>query len=369
MSQAIKLPHLNANEDHAVLTRWTVAGGQHVRKGDVICVVETTKAALDVEAEADGYLHPIAKDGARLSTGSVIGVLLDDPAADPAQFLPKPDAPATPGERRWTKKAGIVAAKLGVDLEALAAKSPNATLGEADVVAASRTDDAADLVDDRNPSGRRERVLLIGGAGGGGAITLDCIFRTAGQRAVGILDNNPAARGKRLMGVEVLGSFPLIEKLWAERAFDAAIVVVTGAVDERMKLFESLVRMGIKAANVVDPSVAIRANVKMGTGNLIMPACFLSTCVTIGDNNFLAAGTMIEHHSVIGSHCTFGPRCALSGAVRVGSRVKFGMGVLVEPYLSLGDDSLVASGVVVTQSVPEKSTLKAHRSYVVRQRE
>jgi acetyltransferase-like isoleucine patch superfamily enzyme len=45
------------------------------------------------------------------------------------------------------------------------------------------------------------------------------------------------------------------------------------------------------------------------------------------------------------------------------------MCVLVEPYLSLGDDSLVASGVVVTQSVPEKSTLKAHRSYVVRQRE
>jgi sugar O-acyltransferase (sialic acid O-acetyltransferase NeuD family) len=264
----------------------------------------------------------------------------------------------------------MVAAKLGVDLEVLSARKPGVTLGEADVIGASKAAAGGDdLVDDRHPDARRERVLLIGGGGGGGVITLDCIHRTSTQRAVGILDNNAATHGKRVMGTPVLGPTSLVEELWERKEFDTAIVVVTGSVEERRKIFESLRAKGIALANVIDPSVAIRANVKLGAGNLVMPGCFLSSCATLGDNNFLAAGTMVEHHSVIGDHCTFGPRCTLSGAVTVGSRVKFGMGVLVEPYLSIGSDSLIPSGVVVTQDVPERSTVKVHSPYVIRERD
>jgi sugar O-acyltransferase (sialic acid O-acetyltransferase NeuD family) len=370
LSATVKLPHLNANEDQAVLTRWAIENGQHARKGETLCVVETTKTAMDVDAPADGFVHQIAREGARIATGSVIAVLLDSAGQDPAEVLAREQAPVAPSDRRWTKKAEMVAAKLGVDLEALCARKPGVALTEADVVGASKTArDATDLVDERHTEGRRERVLLVGGGGGGGVITLDCIYRTLTQRAVGILDNNPATHGKRVMGTPVLGPTTLIDELWEKKQFDAAIVVVTSTVDERRKIFDSLVRKAIKVTNVVDPSVTIRANVKLGVGNLIMPGCFIASCATLGDNNFLASGTLVEHHSVIGDHCTFGPRCALSGAVTVGSRVKFGMGVLVEPYLSIGDDSLLPSGVVLTQDVPERSTVKVNRSYVIRERD
>lgn len=370
MSATVKLPHLNANEDQAVLTRWLAENGQRVRKGDTLCVVETTKTSMDVDSPADGYMHRIAAEGARIATGTAIAVLLDSPDQKAADVLAREGVAPPAANRRWTKKAEMVAAKLGVDLEALAARKPGITLGEADVIGAGRSAaEASDLVDDRHPAGRRERILLIGGGGGGGVITLDCIQRTLTQRAVGILDNNPATHGKRVMGTPVLGPTTLVDELWERKEFDAAIVVVTGTVDERMKIFESLVAKGIRVANVIDPSVVIRANVKLGVGNLIMPGCFLSSCATLGDNNFLAAGTLVEHHSVIGDHCTFGPRCALSGAVTVGSRVKFGMGVLVEPYLSIGNEALIPSGVVLTQDVPERSTVKVTRPYVIRERD
>lgn len=370
MSTVVKLPHLNANEDQATLTRWSVAPGTRVRAGEVVCVVETTKTALDVEAPGDGFLHPVAAEGARLTTGQVVAVLLDNPGDDPATALPSAGASEATEARRWTKKAEMVAQRLHVDLDALARVHPGKVISEADVVAASRSAaDVADLVDDRYTQGRRERVLLIGGAGGGGVIALDCIARTLHQRAVAILDNNGATHGKRVMGVPVLGPTSLAEEMWKRGEFDAAIVIVTSSVDERRRVFDSLVEKGIALTNVIDPSVTVRANVSIGRGNLVMPECFLSSCVRIGDNNFLAAGTMIEHHSVIGDHCTFGPRCALSGAVTVGSRVKFGMGVLVEPYLAIGDEALIPSGVTLTQSVEARSTVKVHRNQAIRERD
>jgi acetyltransferase-like isoleucine patch superfamily enzyme len=58
-----------------------------------------------------------------------------------------------------------------------------------------------------------------------------------------------------------------------------------------------------------------------------------------------------------------------SGGVRIGDRVKFGAGVFVEPLLSIGSDSVVATGVALTRSVPERSIVKTRANFVVRSRD
>lgn len=370
MSQIIRMPALNSNEDSAELVKWLLEPGAQVTAGQVVATVESTKTAMDIEAESNGFLAPLCAAGARIKTGEPLAVLLDRPGDSAEQLLQQAAECAEPGAaRRWTKKAQLVAAKLGVDLAALSERAGDRLITEADVIAANKPDrELLDLADDRYPATRRERVLLIGGGGGGGSITIDAILRGTHQTPIGILDNNAALHGKTMMGVPILGPNEMVGELWQQGKFDAAIIVVTANIDERADLFESIRRQGIKFTNVVDPAAILRANVQLGVGNLIMANSYLAACVTLGDNNFLASHTCIEHHSVVGNHCTFGPRTVTSGAVTIGDRVKLGMNVMLEPYLTIGSGCLIPSGLMVIDSVPPNSVLKTQRQYVIRSR-
>lgn len=370
MSQLINMPALNSNEDSAEIVKWYFEAGAHVAAGQVVATVESTKTAMDIEAPAGGFFAPLHAPGARVRNGEPLAALLDA-AGEPVEALLQQSTAqtASDGGRRWTKKAELVAAKLGVDLAALAGRIGARMLTEADVIAANQPAvEFRDLADDRYPANRRERVLLIGGGGGGGSITVDAILRGTHQMAVGILDNNAALHGKTMLGVPILGANDMVGELWQQGAFDAAIIVVTASVEERAHLFESIRSLGVKFTNVIDPAAQLRANVQLGVGNLIMANAYLAACVTLGDNNFLASHTCIEHHSVVGSHCTFGPRTVTSGAVTIGDRVKMGMNVMLEPYLTIGSGSLIPSGLTVIDSVPPDSVLKTQRQYVIRPR-
>ncbi len=372
MSLIIKMPALNSNEDSAEIIKWFFEPGQQIVVGQTVVAVESTKTAMDIESEGNGFFVPLCSVGARIKTGEPLAVLLDK-ANDSVDSVLQAQAQASPIEtrlmRRWTKKAELVATKLGVDIEMLAMRLGDRQVTEADVMAANQPErELRDLADDRYPSGHRERVLLIGGGGGGGSITIDAINRTTHQRAVGILDNNAALHGKTMLGVPVLGANAMVDELWQQNVFDAAIIVVTANIEERASLFESMRAKGIKFANVIDPAAVIRTNVQLGVGNLIMANCFLGACVIMGDNNFLASHSCIEHHSLVGNHCSFGPRSVTSGAVTIGDRVKFGMNVMLEPYLNIGSGSLIPSGLIVTGDVPADSVLKTHAQYVIRPR-
>ena len=120
--------------------------------------------------------------------------------------------------------------------------------------------------------------------------------------------------------------------------------------------------------NVIDPSVSIRSDVKMGVGNTIMSNGFIAAGAEIGNNNFFASHNVIEHHSTVGDHNAFGPRCTACGRVTIGSFIRFGMHVGIEPYLSIGDRCIIASGTTLTSSVPANTIVKARSTNEFRQR-
>ena len=378
MGLIVRMPLINVNDPSAVLVRWLHADGASVSKDEPICVVETTKSAVDVCADVDGILRPLAAAGEIYAVGHPIGFLAAS-ADEPLPDLEMPASTVSPGivqppEPKWTKKAQILANRLGVDLMALAGAHPGKVIGEEIVqTAASRgiepVSAPASIAAFFPPSGTswgtQERVLILGG-GGGAALVLDVITNSMTQQAVGILDNNPALAGTFLMGVPILGGFDLAIRLWQEKKFDALISTVVRDVADRAAIFERFTKLGIPFTNIIAPSASIRSEARLGKGNLVVHGCYIATGTTLGDNNFLAAGTYIEHHSTVGSHCTFGPRTSLSGKVKVADRVKFGTHVAVEPYIEIGAESVIASGVVLTSHVPERSIVKNAVSPIVR---
>jgi pyruvate dehydrogenase E2 component (dihydrolipoamide acetyltransferase) len=164
----VGLPSLGADMDEGTLLRWCVAPGDAVRKGQVIAVVDTTKAALDVESWHEGIVHELlAEPGQTLAVGTPILRLLaaGEPvpagapgpdgsraaAAAPGSPLPAattsttlaaaPPAGSaepgravepTPARRRVSPAARRLAAELGVDL-AQVAEGADGTIALADV--------------------------------------------------------------------------------------------------------------------------------------------------------------------------------------------------------------------------------------------
>lgn len=165
----LRLPSFGADMDDAEFIRWNVQPGQPVNKGDIACVVETQKGAIDVEVwQAGTVARLLAEPGQRLPVGHLLAVLADEgedwhavaataTAAAPApkaeaeaekaattdarpplaERPPAPDtAPAADAgapAARVSPAARKRAAELGVDLQELAAAAGGKPVSIGDV--------------------------------------------------------------------------------------------------------------------------------------------------------------------------------------------------------------------------------------------
>jgi len=75
MSYLIKMPQMGLEMEEGEVVTWEVAEGESVETGDVIAVVESEKAANDVEAREDGVVRDIVvPEGGVAEPGEPIGI-------------------------------------------------------------------------------------------------------------------------------------------------------------------------------------------------------------------------------------------------------------------------------------------------------
>lgn len=140
--------------ESATIVSWAAKIGDPVKAGDVVVVVETAKAATEIEAGRDGVLAAIlAPEGAEVGIGAVLGRIADSIFADEAPVaVPQPavagpeavvsDAPAkaeaatrrisiSPLARRLARQAGL-------DISSIAGTGPGGRIKSRDIERALR---------------------------------------------------------------------------------------------------------------------------------------------------------------------------------------------------------------------------------------
>ena len=149
-----KLPSLGADMDEGKLLEWKVSPGDTVKKGQVVAIVDTSKAAVDVEIWSEGVVFELlVAPGETIPVGTVMATLLEagesplapragrgvgGEGAKPAPPLPGP-LPRAGGEgvaggrRRISPAARKHAEELGVDVEAIPGTGPEGSVTLADV--------------------------------------------------------------------------------------------------------------------------------------------------------------------------------------------------------------------------------------------
>ena len=148
------MPKLGLTMSEGVLLEWKAAPGERVAKGQIIFVVETDKAATEIEAQADGVLEEqIVAEGETAAVGAIVGRLSSEGAAPTGKAksgltpdAPSPEvaaAPASPSARQPStrRKGRIVATPLarrvarerGIDLSGLTGSGPHGRIKRIDV--------------------------------------------------------------------------------------------------------------------------------------------------------------------------------------------------------------------------------------------
>jgi pyruvate dehydrogenase E2 component (dihydrolipoamide acetyltransferase) len=152
----LRLPSFGADMDDALFVAWHVKPGQAVHKGEVACVVETQKGAIDVELWQDGTVAALrAEPGQRLPVGAPLAWIAEagedwQAVAQRAAAEPAPSA-APAREPALAAAAPASAAEAAVPVDsagapgpAAAPSAPSATAATAAPAAPAATGSPAD---------------------------------------------------------------------------------------------------------------------------------------------------------------------------------------------------------------------------------
>jgi pyruvate dehydrogenase E2 component (dihydrolipoamide acetyltransferase) len=138
-----KLPSLGADMDEGTLLTWHVKPGDALKRGQVVAVVDTSKAAVDVEIWHDGVVQELlVQPGEKVPVGTVLATVLEPGEVAPSAVLAPAAAP--PAIRRAVSPSARRRAKeLGVDVASVKGSGAQGAITLADVEAAAQAPSAS----------------------------------------------------------------------------------------------------------------------------------------------------------------------------------------------------------------------------------
>jgi acetyltransferase-like isoleucine patch superfamily enzyme/glycine cleavage system H lipoate-binding protein len=304
----IVLTREDANTEYALLAEWLVDDRSDVTRDQPVCVVETTKATVEVEAPGAGTIVQLFDEGIEVELGKTIAYV-----AESSEELARIDegrakeAPAETGERKATRKAVELAALHGIDLSAIDKRGFITEKDVEEVVARRAAEDA--------PEAR------------------------------------PLLAGVSIEGVTLPASFDLDEGAGAlEPAF-------LESLREDPDSFRAL-SPEEKVRALREHGAVVGEGVELGEGSLVVaPRVVLEDGVRIGPG----ATVRCEEVVAIGELSQFGPnlellcrRAFLGGGIWAGRSVRFGGGGHRDPWavLTVGDLSFVGDEAFVNVCRP-----------------
>jgi pyruvate dehydrogenase E2 component (dihydrolipoamide acetyltransferase) len=158
-----KMPALGADMDEGTLNEWLVKPGDKVTRGQIVAVVETTKAAVEIECWQEGTVGELLVPvGETVQVGTTLATLLaegeraekrprasakkrppasgEKPAAAPAGAPVAVPAAGVQQHRRWVSPAARrLATSLHVDIDAVSGTGPQGAVIISDIEHAAAT--------------------------------------------------------------------------------------------------------------------------------------------------------------------------------------------------------------------------------------
>ncbi len=97
----IRVPEVGESIVEALVAKWHRKNGDHVRKEDPVCELETDKVTLEINADADGILSILVPEGKTVAVGTIIATIRETDVSNSTQ------ATLTPAARKLAREKAV----------------------------------------------------------------------------------------------------------------------------------------------------------------------------------------------------------------------------------------------------------------------
>ena len=212
------------------------------------------------------------------------------------------------------------------------------------------------------------RIVLLGG-GVHLQYSIDVIQKQNKFEIVGVTDSIKAV-GQELFGYKVIGRQEEIKELVSSHGIEAGLITV-GDNWSRKAIYDAVTSRipSFKFVSAIHPSVIIGNNVEIGSGVVAMAGVIFNPGARIGDFTLFGTGAQIEHDCVIEEFTSVSSGSVLGGFVRIAKYAAVCLGTTVVDSVSVGENTVVGSGSLVTRSLPANVLAYGAPAKIVRNRQ
>ena len=191
------------------------------------------------------------------------------------------------------------------------------------------------------------KIIIVGTGGFAKEITF-LLSRLEDYELVGYVDDNKDKLGDFLLGKPIIGDSDYLLDL--NEGYQVAIGIADPQIKKR--LCEKL-QAGplLKFPNLIDPSVLIGLDIKMGIGNIIMANTSFTSSIELGNFNMINIGSTIGHDVRMGNYNSLFPSVNVSGYVNIKDRVSIGVGSKIIQEVTIENDAIIGAGSVVIRDI------------------
>lgn len=359
--KAIQFPLINANEPEMRLVAIEVRQGQKVQAGQVLCVVETTKATADVTAESDGFVFLVQRQvGDTVRAGELFGYITQELNLDVQSLLSESQPAKNLAEKtgqmqlRLTEAARRLAEELKIDFDRLPKGEwiteqrlrrwlEEQSLPEQPII---------------SPPMDATAVLIFGG-GGHGKSLIELIRASGHYLVAGVVDDHKPL-DSRVLDVPLIGRSEDLTRLY-QRGYRLMVNAVGGIGDlsQRIAVFERGKSAGFSFPTVIHPTAFIETSATLADGVQVFPHAYVGSDAKIGFGVIINTGAIVSHDCELGDYVNLSPGAILAGEVRVGEATLIGMGVTVNLRVKIGAKCRIGNGATIKQDVPDGTLVRA----------
>jgi sugar O-acyltransferase (sialic acid O-acetyltransferase NeuD family) len=359
------VPLVNTNEPESTVVEVSVQPGQKIAPGDLICVLETTKAVIDVASEVEGFIRDLRiAVGQVVNAGDLICLIGPEPVTEAEVSALTPlqtthEVMEIPEGLRITKPAQQLAQSLGIDLNLLPV---NTLVTEAVIRSFVKPQPAMSL-----PLIRSVRVtpqfdsttVVVYGGGGHARTLIDLVRQMQHFNLIGIIDDGLKA-GEQIAGLSVLGDrtrLPAVYEQGVRLAINGVGTVTSLKI--RLDIYDLLCRHGFVLPSLVHRQAVVEPTAHIEAGSQVLALAYIGSDAKIGQGAIINTGAIVSHDCIIADHVHITPGAILAGGVEVGEGSLIGMGVTTAIGIHIGSEVQIGNGARVHADVPSGTVIRA----------
>ncbi len=360
----VTTPQIGVNEDRAVLIEWSVADEDFIKSGEKLCLLETSKALIEFEAEISGYIIRLVEVNSEITVSQPIALIGSDIELlkrEKQKYLSKKTAEELFPEYsvKSTKKARIKARELHVNLCNITTKG---IIREQDVIdyhqAVNKINNLLPLPVFTDFIGE---AVMIYGTGHGAVNLKECLDNDSSYKVICFIDDNPMH--SLCCGLPVYHSSHITELRHIKHV---ACEIANGK--RRLEILSLCNELGLDLINVIHPSAFIAPSATIGKGNYIKAGVIIDTNTVIGNCCIIDNGVIIPHDNLIGNGCHIAPGVVLGSSVTIGDLAIIGIGSSVATGITIGTSAIISVGTSVVKDTGDYNIVEGVPGKVIGKR-